>query len=76
MSARTARTMTVQQAAEILGISRNHAFRCVASGEIPSFRIGRRLLIPASFLESLLDSGSDPSLHNEKPGGHRRRVSA
>lgn len=76
MSARTARTMTVQQVAEILGISRNHAFRSVQSGEIPSFRIGRRLLIPASFLESLLDSSSELSRARETPNSGRRRASA
>lgn len=56
MRARMAKTVTVQEVAELLGISRNHAFRCVQRGEIPSFRIGRRLLVPVSFLEGLFDS--------------------
>lgn len=58
MSTRVAKTVTVQELAQLLGISRNHAFRSVQRGEIPSFRIGRRLLIPASFLDALLDAGS------------------
>lgn len=55
MATGTPRTVTVQEMAELLGISRNHAFRCVQRGEIPSVRIGRRVLIPAAFLERLLD---------------------
>jgi len=60
MSSRaTAATLSVDEVATILGISRNHAFRSVQRGEIPSFRLGRRLLIPASFLDSLLAGQSD-----------------
>ena len=50
-----AKTVSVQQAAELLGISRNHAFRCVQRGEIPAIRVGRRLLIPTSLLEGLFE---------------------
>ena len=56
MSARMAKTVTVQEVAELLGISRNHAFRCIHRGEIPSFRIGRRLLVLVSLLEGLFDA--------------------
>lgn len=55
MATGAARTVTVQEMAELLGISRNHAFRCVQRGEIPSVRIGRRVLIPAAFIDRLLD---------------------
>lgn len=72
MSAGAARTVTVQQAADLLGISRNHAFRCVQRGEIPSFRIGRRLLIPASFLEALLETGTAPHQGSGGPSSQRR----
>lgn len=58
MSSRLAKTVSVQQAAELLGISRNHAFRCVQRGEIPAIRVGRRLLIPAAFLEELFESAN------------------
>jgi excisionase family DNA binding protein len=67
MSARVAKTVTVQELAELLGISRNHAFRCVARGEIPSVRMGRRLLIPASFLEELFDANAASPLDTDKP---------
>lgn len=68
MSPRLAKTVSVQQAAELLGISRNHAFRCVQRGEIPAIRVGRRLLIPTSFLEGLFE----PALLGEGPREARR----
>jgi excisionase family DNA binding protein len=45
-------TVTVEQAATALGIGRNLAYRMVASGEIPSLRMGRRIVIPRAALES------------------------
>ena len=74
MSARAAKTVTVQELAELLGISRNHAFRCVARGEIPSVRMGRRLLIPASFLEGLFDADTASPPDSDKPRSGSRRV--
>lgn len=75
MSTGVAKTVTVQELAQMLGISRNHAFRSVQRGEIPSFRIGRRLLIPASFLDGLLGASSTATIgeaarRHERPRGH------
>jgi excisionase family DNA binding protein len=47
-------TMTIPQAAELLGISRSAAYRAVARGEIPTIRIGRRLLVPTAKLYAML----------------------
>jgi len=38
----------------MLGISRAFAYEAVNRGEIPSIRIGRRILVPRSALENLL----------------------
>lgn len=48
-------TYTVDEAAELLGIARHTAFQAAARGEIPTIRIGRRLLVPRHRLERLLD---------------------
>ena len=48
-------TLTVEQAAEALGISRAFAYEAVARGEIPCIRIGRRVLIPKIALDKLLE---------------------
>lgn len=39
-------TYTVEEAAVLLRISRNSAYGAVRAGDIPSIRLGRRLLIP------------------------------
>lgn len=47
-------TLTVDQAAEMLGVSRQSAYTAVRKGEIPSISVGRRKVIPtASFLRLL-----------------------
>jgi len=43
----------VEEFARICGISRSHAYELVARREIPSLRLGRRVLIPLSFLDGL-----------------------
>ena len=49
-------TYTVEEVAELLGIGRSSAYTAVHTGEIPSIRIGRRLLVPVSGLKRLLDA--------------------
>lgn len=48
-------TLTVEETARLLGISRSTAYECVRTGEIPSVNFGRRVLVPRSRLEELLD---------------------
>jgi len=50
-------TVSVAEAAAILGISRAHAYDCVKSGELPSISLGRRVVVSRRVLERLLDSG-------------------
>ena len=47
-------TLTVEEAATLLGISRAFAYEAVNKGEIPSIRIGRRILVPKVALERFL----------------------
>ncbi|MHB8438522.1 MAG: helix-turn-helix domain-containing protein [Acidimicrobiales bacterium] len=51
-------TLSVEEAAEALGISRALAYEAVRRGEIPNIRIGRRILVPRSALDRLL-AGSE-----------------
>ena len=48
-------TLTVAEAAKLLGISRGTAYECVRTGQLPSVTFGRRVLIPRRRLEALLD---------------------
>jgi excisionase family DNA binding protein len=54
-------TMTVEEAATALGISRALAYESVQRGDIPCVRIGRRILVPRSRLMKLLDAASEES---------------
>ncbi len=64
MTARTAQsrsvdrlTYTVDEAAQLLGISRNSAYEAARTGDLPTIRLGRRILVPRSRLEELLGTG-------------------
>ena len=50
--------LTVEQTAQVLGISRGLAFTAVRAGDIPSIRIGRRILVLRDRLRQML--GVDP----------------
>jgi excisionase family DNA binding protein len=56
-------TLTVEEAASLLGISRNSAYRAVRDGDLPAVRIRRRLLIPVAHLHALLRGDESPSSH-------------
>ncbi|GAB0103465.1 helix-turn-helix domain-containing protein [Nocardia sp. JMUB6875] len=47
---------TVEQAAELLGVSRNNAYQAVHDGVIPAKRVGRRWVIPCKAFHEWLDS--------------------
>jgi len=49
-------TLTVSQASKLLGIGRRQAYDAAARGELPTIRIGRRLLVPRVAFERLLES--------------------
>lgn len=51
-------TLTVEEAAEKLGLSRAFGFETVRRGEIPSIRVGRRIVVPRAALERMLDAPS------------------
>jgi excisionase family DNA binding protein len=48
--------LSVTEAAGMLGISRGLAYELVARGELPSLRLGRRIVVPRRALEALLDA--------------------
>ncbi len=50
--------ITVPEAAEMLGISRNFAYELVKRKELPVVKFGKRLLIPRVALEKMLEKGA------------------
>lgn len=51
-------TLTVEEAARLLGISRALAYELVARGEVPGIRLGRRIVVPRRALDTLLDTAT------------------
>ncbi|MGI8758451.1 MAG: helix-turn-helix domain-containing protein [Acidimicrobiales bacterium] len=51
-------TLTVEEAAQLLGISRALGYELVARGELPSIRLGRRIVVPRRALDALLERAS------------------
>lgn len=47
-------TITVEEAGELLGLSRSSAYRAAARGELPTLRFGRRLVVPTGRLLAML----------------------
>lgn len=47
-------TLTVEEAGKLLGIGRNAAYECVNTKQIPSIRLGRRIVVPRAALERML----------------------
>jgi excisionase family DNA binding protein len=56
------RTVSVEEAGDILGIGRMAAYHAVWRGQIPSIRIGRRLLVPLAKLNEMA-----PPVENDEP---------
>ena len=54
-------TLTVPEAAQQLGIGRNAAYQGVRRGEIPSIRVGNRLLVPKRAFDELLSGRRAPN---------------
>ena len=51
--------LTVPEAAERLGISRNFGYQLVRERKLPSRRFGKRILIPKIALEKMLEEGGE-----------------
>ena len=45
---------TVEEAGTVLGLGRSGAYEAVRRGDIPTIKIGRRLLVPKAALERML----------------------
>lgn len=58
-------TVTVVEAGTVLGLGREAAYRAAAAGQIPTIRLGRRLIVPVASLLRMLDI--DASGDNSQP---------
>jgi excisionase family DNA binding protein len=54
-------TITIPEAAELLGIGRSAAYECARRGEIPTLRLGARLVVPVPKVLAMLGADDDDS---------------
>ncbi|MFN2504603.1 MAG: helix-turn-helix domain-containing protein [Acidimicrobiales bacterium] len=55
-------TVSVEEAAALLGISRALAYELVRRGDLPCLRLGRRVAIPRKALENFIEAATTPTL--------------
>ena len=48
-------TFSVEEVAQLLGLSRSAVYEAIARGDIPALRFGRRIVIVRDALDRLLD---------------------
>lgn len=62
-------TLTVDAVAEIVGVDRKTVYAAINSGELPCLRVGRRILVPTSWLAARItpDSDDDPFTGSRSP---------
>lgn len=52
-------TMTIEEAARALGVGRSSAYKAARRGDLPTIRIGNRLLVPRAALARMLGESLD-----------------
>lgn len=60
------KTLSIPEAGEALGICRSAAYEAARTGQLPTIRIGKRILVPVVALERMLRECADRS----DPGSH------
>ena len=55
----TKATVSVEEAASVLGVGRGTAYRGVRNGDIPSIKVGKRILVPVERLNAMLAGSHD-----------------
>jgi excisionase family DNA binding protein len=51
---RDRQTYNVDEAAKLLGVGRNQAYEAAKTGQLPTIKIGKRILVPRAALERML----------------------
>lgn len=51
-------TITVEEAGQVLGLGRGAAYSAARRGDIPTFRVGKRLLVSTAALLAKIDAAA------------------
>ena len=58
-------TFTVEEAGELLGISRALAYEMARTGRLPTLRFGKRIVVPKKAIENMLDRSALSIAHDQ-----------
>jgi excisionase family DNA binding protein len=66
-------TIRVERAGQLLGISRGTAYEAARTGQLPTLRIGKRLVVPTAALLRLLGVDPEPATaqRDKRPSSRR-----
>ena len=56
-------TVSVEEAGQVLGLSRGAAYNAARRGDIPTLKIGKRLIVSTAQLLAMLDARAQPVAH-------------
>jgi len=59
-------TVTVEEAAEVLGLSISFTYRLIATKAIPALRFGRKILITRKTIEDFLQNPTDHTVGEDE----------
>ena len=62
------RLLTVEQVAELCGLSRRSVYRAVDAGELVAYRLGNRVRIPEAAFEAWLEANRVVPRQRPRPG--------
>ena len=65
-------TLSICEAGKVLGIGRSAAYEAARTGELPTIKIGRRLLVPIVALERRLEEAGRPTASQTRDCGRDR----
>lgn len=51
---KTQPTLSVEEAGRVIGLSKDSAYKAAATGQLPTLRFGRRILVPTAALLEML----------------------
>ncbi len=57
--------LTVQEAGEVLRVGRTTMYRLVQNGRVQSVKIGRKVLIPRTFLQNFLENSAEKDYNKD-----------
>jgi excisionase family DNA binding protein len=58
-------TFTVEEAGELLGISRALAYEMARTGRLPTLRFGKRIVVPKKAIENMLERSAISINHEQ-----------